>query len=340
MGGRRGWLKAVMYGGAMGALGRGLGLPEAIAATPALAANEVADTAFGATGDPRGNDRLALQRAIDSSVGKTLVITGPRRIDVTGLQLRTGSHLRFAPNASIKLIKHNVSDYEVIRIWDAQRVVVENAVIDGSKELNTAVGGQYGMGLSILGSNDVTLISPTTINCWGDGIYIAGSYRGGLTYSTNIKVFNHHASGCRRQGVSIISAINVMFDHPVWTDIDGTPPSAGLDIEPNRNADVIENIRIISPFTRNCEAGILVYLKELPGLHPRNVTIAITGHRDEGSREAGFIVSGLRLRGYVVTGSITSTSPVWERPGKDGFISADYDEAGPKIVVTNPVTIR
>jgi hypothetical protein len=340
MTGRRGWLKAALYGGAMGALGHALSSAQAWGATPALAANEVADTSFGAMGDSQGNDRLALQHAIDSSIGKTLVITGPRRIDVAGLKLRTGSHVRFTPDASIKLLRHNATNYGVFHIWDVQRVVLENAVIDGSKELNAATGGEWGMGVSILGSSDVTLISPTTTNCWGDGIYIAGSYAGGLAYSTRVKVFDHRASGCRRQGVSIISGVDVLFDHPVWTDIQGTAPSAGLDIEPNANTDVIENIRIVSPLTRNCEIGILVFLKELPGQRPKNVTIAITGHRDEGSRDSAFNVSGLRLRGYVVTGSITSTSPVWKSPGKDGFISTDNDAAGPKITVTDAVMIR
>jgi parallel beta-helix repeat protein len=336
---RRDWLKAVLYSGAVAALAKALSTA-AIAATPVLAPGEIADTSFGPMGDPRGNDRLALQRAIDSSVGKTLVITGPRRIDVAGLKMRTGSRVRFAPNASVKLLKHNAIDYAVFQIADVQRVVLQDAVIDGSKELNAATGGEWGMGISVLGSSDVTIISPTTTNCWGDGIYIAGSFANKVPYSSKVKVFNHHASGCRRQGVSIISGVDVLFDHPVWTDIQGTAPSAGLDIEPNTNTDVIENIRIVSPYTRNCEAGILVYLKELPGLRPKNVTISITGHRDEDSRGSSFIVSGLRLRGYTVTGSITSTSAIWKRPGRGGFVSEDNDAAGPKITVTDAATIQ
>jgi hypothetical protein len=131
-----------------------------------------------------------------------------------------------------------------------------------------------------------------------------------------------------------------VFDHPVWTDIKGTAPSAGLDIEPDDNSDVVENIRIISPYTRNCEVGILVWLKALPGTVPRNVSVEISNHHDEASRQAAFSVSGLRLRGNVVTGRIASISPVWEHPLGKGFLSYDFDTDGPQIVLANPMTIR
>jgi Right handed beta helix region len=337
---RRSWLKAVLSGCALAVGDRTPGAKEPIPAPPALAANEVADTRFGVKGDGTTNDRVALQRAIDCTVGKTLVITGRSRIDAKGLYIRSGSHIRFAPGASIKILAHDADTYQVLRIWDVQRVVLENATVDGSKELNAAPSGEQGIGISIVGSSDITLISPTTVNCWGDGIYIAGSYVGRLPYACNIKVIDHHASGCRRQGVSIISARNVVFDHPVWTDIKGTAPSAGLDIEPDHNSNILENIRIISPYTRNCEVGILVWLNALPGPVPRSVSVEISNHRDEASRAAAFSVSGLRLRGSVVTGRIASISPVWEHPHGKGFLSYDFDASGPQIVLTNPVTIR
>jgi parallel beta-helix repeat protein len=303
---------------------------------------EVIDSWFGVKGDGVTNDRVALQRAIDNAVGvgKTLVITGKSRVDVTGLTVRTGSRIRFANGASIKFLPHDEDTYQVLRLWDVQNVIIENANVDGSKELNSARGGENGIGISVVGSSNVTLTNPITINCWGDGIYIAGSYAKKLPYAENIKVTNHHASGCRRQGVSIISAKTVLFDHPVWTDIQGTAPSAGLDIEPDHNSDIIENVRIVSPYTRNCTVGILVWLKLIAGPEPRNVSIEITNHHDEMSRDAAFSVSGLRLHGNKVTGRIASISPVWDRPRGKGFLSYEQDDGGPQIVVADPKTIR
>ena len=59
-----------------------------------------------------------------------------------------------------------------------RHVLLENPHVDGSKELNSATGGEWGMGISIAGSTDVTITIPRTINCWGDGIYIANSSAG------------------------------------------------------------------------------------------------------------------------------------------------------------------
>ncbi|MFM0630087.1 hypothetical protein [Paraburkholderia xenovorans] len=324
----------------VGAITRPLAAVADVVTNQRAAADEVVDRWFGVSADGKTNDRAALQKAVDSSVGKTLVITGPCRIDAQGLHMRNNSRVRFAPGASLKLLPHDTQNYEVIRIWDVRHVLLENPRVDGSKELNTVTGGEWGMGISIAGSTDVTILSPNTTNCWGDGIYIANSFGNGLPYSSDIRVMNHYASGCRRQGVSIISGRNILFDHPVWENIAGTLPSAGLDIEPNANTDVIENIRIVNPTTRHCQFGILVYLEALPGSREKYVSVVISGHKDEDSREAAYSVSGLATKGRIVTGYITSNSPTWVRPRRDAFVSTDYDRAGPKIDITNPTIIR
>lgn len=140
-------------------------------------------SSFGVKADGSTNDRVALQNAINGSVGKILLISGQVRIDVTGVALLTNSYIRFASGASIKLLPHNSTFYQVMRIWDVQNVTVQNAYIDGSKELNSAApsanSGGGGMGISICGASNVTLTSPTTIDTWGDGIYIANSYSSG-----------------------------------------------------------------------------------------------------------------------------------------------------------------
>jgi Right handed beta helix region len=333
-------VNTLLLSGVLGAISKPLVSAGAVMNNQKAAKDEVVDRWFGVSANGKTNDRAALQKAIDSAVGKTLVITGPCRIDAAGLHLRSNSHLRFTPEASVKLLPHDSTIYEAIRIWDVQHVLLENPNVDGSKELNAVKGGEWGMGISIAGSTDVTITSPRTINCWGDGIYISNSFTGGLPYSSNVKVMNHYASGCRRQGVSIISGRNILFDRPVWENIAGTPPAAGLDIEPNENTDIVENIRIINPTTRNCETGILVWLEALPGAQDKQVSVVISGHKDEGSKEAAFSVSGLKTKGRVVTGYITSTSPTWIRPRGEGFVSKDYDRAGPRIDISNPTIIR
>jgi hypothetical protein len=306
--------------------------PSTPASTPSNTDGVLLDTSFGVKGDGTTNDRAALQRAIDGSVGQILLITGKSRIDSAGLDLRTNSHVRFASGASIKLLPHNTDTYEILRLADVSNVTLESPYLDGSKELNSAKSGEWGMGISINGATNCTITSPTTINCWGDGIYINNSDRQSSSYSKNITVNSHHATGCRRQGVSIISGSGITFNTPLWENIGGTQPGCGLDIEPNDNTAVFENIRIVSPTTNNCAGGgILIYFGFLPGPVNKTVSISITGHTDTGSPGGSFNVQGLHLNGYVVNGSITSANPVWKR----AMSLEDWDKGGPTVTVTN-----
>ncbi|TDY22985.1 hypothetical protein B0G81_3307 [Paraburkholderia sp. BL6665CI2N2] len=303
------------------------------ASSPTSTQGVLLDTSFGVKGDGTTNDRVALQRAIDGSIGQILLITGKSRIDVAGLDLRTNSHVRFASGASIKLLAHNTDTYEILRLADVDNVTLESPYLDGSKELNSAKSGEWGMGISINGATNCTITSPTTINCWGDGIYINNSDKKSNGYSTNITVNSHHATGCRRQGVSIISGSGITFNSPLWENIGGTAPGAGLDIEPNDNSAVFQNIRIVSPTTNNCAGGgINVYFGFFPGPVNKTVSISITGHTDTGSPGGSFNVQGLQLNGYVVNGSITSANPVWK---KTGLSLEDWDKGGPTVTVSN-----
>ncbi|WP_250455463.1 hypothetical protein [Caballeronia sp. ATUFL_M2_KS44] len=298
---------------------------------------------FGVKADGVTNDRAALQKAIDGSVGKILLISGKVRIDSAGLDLRTNSHLRFASGASIKLLAHNTASYQILRLWDVNNVQIENAYLDGSKELNSATndpneGGQ-GMGISIAGATNSTITSPTTINCWGDGIYIGNSYHSLTTPSNAITITKHVADGCRRQGATITSGSNITFDTPTWSNTTGTLPSAGLDIEPNDNNAVLSNIKVISPTTNNCRYGILVYLGAFPGPVAKTVSIDITNHRDNASYHVAYAVGGLQLNGHSVTGHISSDNPVYMHSAL-GFSKTDWDNAGPTVEVTNMTYTR
>jgi hypothetical protein len=291
------------------------------------------DTSFGVKGDGTTNDRVALQAAIDGSVGQILLITGQSRIDTTGLTLRANTHIRFAQGASIKLLAHNTDSYQMIRIWDVSNVTIESPYLDGSKSLNAATSGEWGMGISIAGSSNVTITSPTTIDCWGDGIYIANSYIEDGVTSKAVTISNHLADGCRRQGVTIISGDTITFDHPVWQNIGGTAPQAGLDIEPNDNTAVFRAIRIVSPKTLGCAGpGIQIDLGSLAGPVAKTVDIQITNHIDNSQTDGPFSVGGLEPSGYIVTGAITSTNPVW----KENWYLGDWMPSGPNVSVVNP----
>ena len=335
-----GWLRSVS--GAVGAKLSALLSWGEVHAFEFLTVSEIAQVQAGTAGDMRAK----LQLALDAAAGGTLRInaglwkmTPLPDAETVGLCLDVPSNTRivFDAGASIELTAHNNTIYQMLRIWERDNVIIECPKLDGRRDLNAAVTGEFGMGIDIRASNNVHVINPVTDNMWGDGIYVGMV---GAVSCVNLTVEDPHADNCRRQGMSIVSGSNIVVNSPVWTNIAGTAPAAGLDIEPNGNSAVLEGIRINNPVTDNCTIGILVELGVFAGAVAKVVDIEITGHRDNGS-DNGYAVSGLDTAAGAnsVHGAITSTDPVWVNSGNQAFVSTEYDNLGAAIRVIRPTVI-
>lgn len=315
-----------------------------------LTAAEITAVQAGTSGDLRAK----LQTAIDNAVGKTLKINagiygmipladGSPNFGMC-LDIPSNSHIVFEPGAQINLLAHNNTIYQMMRVWNRTNVVIEYANLDGKKNLNSAVTGESGMGIDIRGGSNITVFDPVTNNTWGDGIYIAQYDDTASGVPKDIRVENHVADGCRRQGMSLISGNNVVFNNPAWRNISGTPPAAGCDIEPDGNTAGFElkGIRINNPITENCAgSGIAVSLQLFAGANPKTVDIIINNHRDTGSA-VGYR-PGLTLTNngaYKMEGNIITVDPVWENNLGSAFYAIEPDVNGPAITLIRPKAIN
>lgn len=244
-----------------------------------------------------------LQAAIDQN-GIVVLPDFPVLINTKGLKLKDNSVLLFQAKSKIIIEPNNLTNYEILNINGVKNVKVyyPNIVGDRYKHLGTA--GQWGFGISVRGAQDVLIIEPEIYETWGDGIYIG---KLGNECSERIDVINALVNDVRRNGISITCGTNITIVSPVLSNTNGNSPRSGLDIEPNTNDDIIENINILNPVTFNNEwSGILVVLQGLEGENNKKVGINIENHTDVQSRNA-FSLQGLvqnKHKNFILEGTI------------------------------------
>jgi FtsZ-binding cell division protein ZapB len=219
------------------------------AATPE---SMVSVTGYGVTGNDTSDDTSAIQKAIDAaaSSGKTLDFpSGNYYINPnTGVSLRNNSSLNFESGAKLISEASSNGTYFIVKIWGVSNVKMTGyPTIVGDRKIHKGTGGESGMGIGIANSNNIYIENANISNCWGDGIYIGDN---GLNqhYNKDVTIKNVVLDNNRRQGISVISAINLKIDNPKITNTNGTPPAAGIDFEPNFGYQYLQNITVTNPY--------------------------------------------------------------------------------------------
>lgn len=305
-------------------------------------------TMYGCVPDYSGStgtdNRVLLQAAINAAAAfGGLIIDGKFGITFDGtdngrgLSLPSNFELVFMPGSEINALAHNATIYQMLRVWSVSNVRIINPTLNGRRDLNAAATGEFGMGIDIRAASNILITNPVTNNMWGDGIYMG---RISSTSVTKVVIYNPKANNCRRQGCSITSASDVIIHNPEWTNTNGAPPQAGLDIEPNTNDDVIGRIRIINPRTGgNAGAGILVYLGNYAGAIAKTLDVVIDNHFDDGS-SVGAKCDKVKTSLGVVNGRITFNTPEWINNSLNGFLQTEWSEDGPQIDVVRPAVVN
>lgn len=144
--------------------------------------------------------------------------------------------------------------------------------------------------LSIRSSRHVEVLGLTLAESGGDGIYLGVSKRG--VPCTDIVIRDVVCERNYRQGISVISAENLLIENTVMRQTGGTAPQAGIDFEPNHPSE-----KLVNCVMRNCVSennagnGYVFYL---PNLHRSSdpISIRLEGCRSSGNRNGIVFITG------------------------------------------------
>ena len=122
---------------------------------------------------------------------------------------------------------------------------------------------QWRFALRLYSVQNVLVENMSFISSGGDGIIVTESDEGGAT-PRNVTIRNCVCDDNHRQGISVISAENLLVENCVFKNTSGTPPQAGIDIEPDSNVQCLENVVFRNCITSgNAGKGLELYLQKL-----------------------------------------------------------------------------
>jgi hypothetical protein len=256
----------------------------------------------------------------------------PIMINSNGLNVKSNRILNFSPGAKLVLKPTSLDSYNILKLYRVSNVVINNPNIVGDRDNHLGTTGEYGNGIGIYSSNNITINNGLIEKCWGDGIYLG--HAKGSAINKNIAIKNTSLVKNRRDGIAIISADGLLLENLYAAYTDGTKPMCGINFEPNNGENELKNIKIINPRTEyNAGNGIQIGIRNLLLASTKSIDIEIIGHRDLASREYAMKVSCLRKNGNgSISGSIDIKNPTWEKTASGRPLLIYMDQ---KNVITN-----
>ena len=253
-------------------------------------------------------------------------LTVPSNRVITFLE---GSELRIEPNAN--------DGYAILGLHNSSNVMLVNPVLKGDRYAHMGTTGEWGMGLSIYGGSNITVLNIASREMWGDGIYI-GVEDGIITKNLTIK--NAVCEYNRRDGITIIAIDGLLLESPYAAFSNGTKPMAGIAFEPNLKYQEIKNVVINNPKTQDNGTGMFVDFGNLMGGGQKNIGVTITNHTD--------LRSGVGMKAYsrvqdgsgsTIQGDLKITNPKWVGNSVKALQTILYGVADVHLIIENPIVV-
>ena len=208
----------------------------------------------------------SLEKAIASGAESVLIPNmGQPWIVSREIRLRSNLDLIFEDGAEVLAAK-GAFQGKVSSLFSATNV--SNLTMRGNATLRMRksdymdpelyVKAEWRMGIKLYACRNVRIEGLTITQTGGDGIYV-GVLETGPAYCENVTIRNVVCDDNYRQGISVISAVNLLIEDCVFKNTSGTVPAAGIDFEPNRSHEVFKQVTVRRCVFQNNAGGEMVF---------------------------------------------------------------------------------
>lgn len=256
---------------------------------------------YGAVADDEIDDSVAIQAALDdvrdAGCGVVELPAGTFTIADETLDIGSNTYLRLHDetilDGSVLQGGEETPNIVSISVFNAPRDVrISGGAIVGGRSDGGDESWENGHCISIQGVAGVVIEDLSISDCWGDGIYLGEDRE---IPSSNVLLRNLEIERCNRDGITIITGVNIEIRSVLISETGPGGYGTGLHLEPNdaygeADPDQLENIVVDDLETRWAESyGIYIRDKSLP-----NTSIEISRHDDDNSEER----FGIECLGY------------------------------------------
>lgn len=248
---------------------------------------------FGAKGDGRTNDTLAIQAAVNAAP-KIIIRNGSYIINATRMTPMPGAtcgilvpdhrEIIMEDSAILSTLPNNADNYAIFHAHDVANISIKGGVLIGERSAHILSGGgddQHGFGVDFRGVTQGRISGTIAKNFNGDGFYLGAGAAG--AFCDDIVIDGVVSDNNVRQGLSIVGANNVKVLRSKFSNTHGHVPQAGIDIETNDPAIAQHSILIEgNTFVNNSGSAVDI----LRGQNVRVLNNNMTGNR------GGHVIAG------------------------------------------------
>ncbi len=251
----------------------------AVEAKPAVAINQraIAELKAGKTnvayaswwGYDGEDSTAALQAAIHSGAKKVIVEKMDGPWIVTPIQLASDQEIVFEKGVTVQAkkgeFKGATASLFTASLKENIRLTGSGAILQMRRADYHAApyqNAEWRNGISLRSCSNVSISGLVIRETGGDGVYLGVAKRGVTNQKITIKnvVFERNY----RQGISIISAEDLLIENTEFKETAGTAPMAGVDFEPNLSDECLVNCVLRNCVSENNQGpGYLLYLPNL-----------------------------------------------------------------------------